>query len=84
MNQLMNTASQMFSFFRHPDLNCKPLLFRNSSWEGQAGYLPLKPVSGCGAESIQELRPGLEPVQATATRVTVDQLPSLVLSTVFL
>lgn len=52
--------------------------------EGQAGYLPLKPVSGCGAESIQELRPGLEPVQATATRVTVDQLPSLVLSTVFL
>lgn len=39
-----------------------------------------KPASGCGAESIQELRPGLEPVQAVTTHVTVDQSPSLVLN----
>lgn len=39
-------------------------------WEGWAGYLRLKPVNGCGAESIQELRSGLEPAQAAVTRVT--------------
>lgn len=38
---------------------------------GQSGLLTLKPVSGCGAESIQEMRPGLEPVQAAVTRVTL-------------